>query len=267
MVHSDIQVARLAGVDIHYRDEGNQQGRPIVFANSLGTDLHLWDSLLRYLPSDYRLIRYDKRGHGLSSCPDGPYSMKQLSEDIEHLLDYLSIRDCLFIGLSIGGMIGQALASRRPDQVSSLVLACTAAKMGEPAQWEARIHSVHTQGMESIADAVMQRWFAPGFLATPASIAWRNMLTRTPSAGYAGCCHAIAHADLSEQTAKLQLPALGIAGSDDGASPPEMVKATLQSIPHSRFQVIDNAGHLPCVEQPAQFADLLLHFMREIHYV
>lgn len=258
-----MNIASLADIDLHWREDGNPQGRAVVFANSLGTDLRLWDAVLPLLPQSLRLIRFDKRGHGLSSCPAVPYSMNELVDDTEQFLDGLHIQNCLFVGLSIGGMIGQSLAVRRPDLISAMVLSNTAAKMGEQAMWHERIASIEANGIESMSDAILARWFSPAFLACSQAIGWRHMLQRTPLKGYIGCCHAIAGTDLSEQCSTLRLPVMGIAGSEDGASPAELVKATIDRIPNAQCHVIEGAGHLPCVEKPAHYAALLNKFIKE----
>ncbi len=262
-----MHVLMANGVKLNWREDGDPAGLPLVFANSLGTDLRLWDQILSLLPSGLRIIRFDKRGHGLSDCPSAPYAMDDLVSDAEALLDGLGISDCLFVGLSIGGMIGQGLAARRPDLIRALVLSNTAAKMGDAAMWQTRIDAILAGGIEALADAVMERWFSPAFLARPELTAWRNMLTRTPAEGYIGCCHAIAGADLSESTNTLTLPTLAIAGSEDGASPPDLVRGTAEMIAGSRFEVIDGAGHLPCVEDPAAYAVLLTDFLKEHAHV
>ncbi|MFV1875911.1 3-oxoadipate enol-lactonase [Nioella sp.] len=262
-----MRVLMANGVKLNWREDGDPAGVPVVFANSLGTDLRLWDQILPLLPSGLRIIRFDKRGHGLSDCPPAPYAMADLVSDAEALLDGLGISDCVFVGLSIGGMIGQGLAARRPDLVHALVLSNTAAKMGDAAMWQARIDAIRAGGIETLADAVMERWFSPAFLARPDLTAWRNMLTRTPVEGYIGCCHAIAGADLTESTKALTLPTLAIAGREDGASPPDLVQGTARMIAGSRFTVIEGAGHLPCVEDPAAYAALLNDFLKEHAHV
>jgi 3-oxoadipate enol-lactonase len=262
-----MRVLKANGVKLNWREDGDPAGVPVVFANSLGTDLRLWDQILPLLPSGLRIIRFDKRGHGLSDCPPAPYAMDDLLTDAEALLDGLGISDCVFVGLSIGGMIGQGLAARRPDLVHALVLSNTAAKMGDAAMWQTRIDAIRAGGIEALADAVMERWFSPAFLVRPDLTAWRNMLTRTPVEGYIGCCHAIAGADLTESTKALTLPTLAIAGSEDGASPPDLVQGTARMIAGSRFTVIEGAGHLPCVEDPAAYAALLNDFLKEHAHV
>lgn len=255
------------GIGLHWREDGDPAGRAVVFANSLGTDLRLWEALLPLLPDGVRVIRYDMRGHGLSDCPPAPYTMADLVADAEALLDALDIKACVFIGLSIGGMVAQGLAARRPDLIGALVLSNTAAKMGDAAMWQARIDAIEAGGLGATADAVMDRWFSPAFRTGPDLALWRNMLVRTPVEGYLGCCHAIAGADLAASTCKLALPTLAIAGSADGASPPELVRATAAMIPGSRLAVIEGAGHLPCVEAPAAYADLLDTFLKDTAHV
>lgn len=257
-------VAELENVRLHWCEHGNRDGRPVVFANSLGTDLRLWEKIIDRLPPGLRLIRFDKRGHGLSSCPPGPYGMADLTRDTAGLLDHLGVRSCVFVGLSIGGMIGQQLAATRPDLVGGLVLSNTAARMGEAQMWHDRIAAVRAGGIEALADPILERWFAPAFRATPEARLWRNMLTRTPVDGYIGCCHAIAGTDLTESTSKLRLPVLGVGGSEDGASPPDLVEATTRLIPNARYVEIEGAGHLPCVETPAEFSNHLSRFLKEI---
>ena len=152
-----MQVALANGVGLNWREDGDPAGYPVVFANSLGTDMRLWDQVLPLLPRGLRIIRFDKRGHGLSDCPPAPYAMEDLVSDAEALLDGLGLRACVFVGLSIGGMIGQGLAARRPDLVRALVLSNTAAKMGDAAMWQARIDAIRAGGIEALADAVIDR--------------------------------------------------------------------------------------------------------------
>lgn len=262
-----MHVARLNNLSLHWQEDGDPEGHPVVFANSLGTDLRLWDKVTPLLPKGLRIIRFDKRGHGLSDCPIGPYTMDELASDAEALLGKLGISGCTFVGLSIGGMIGQALAARRADMVASLVLSNTAAKMGDEAMWNDRISAIKAGGIEVLADPILERWFSADFRSTDELAVWGNMLTRTPREGYIGCCHAIANADLSETTSQLKLPTLGIAGSEDGASPPELVEGTVAMIEGASCHTIDGAGHLPCVENPTDYAALLTAFLKELGHV
>lgn len=262
-----MRFADLGDIRLHYRIDGDPDGAPVVFANSLGTDLRLWDPILPYLPVGLKLIRYDKRGHGLSDAPDAPYTMGALVRDVERLLDMLEVRDAMFVGLSIGGMIGQGLAVKRLDLVRALVLSNTGAKIGTKEMWDQRIAAVLSDGIESLADPVMERWFSRGFRETPELGLWRNMLVRQPVQGYAGCSAAISGTDFYTPTSGLRLPCLGIAGDEDGATPPDLVRETVDLIPGSQFHLIRKAGHLPCVEQPENYAARLVQFLRDTGHI
>lgn len=259
-----MSIARFDDVDLHYRDTGPRNGPALVFSNSLGTDLRLWDGVLPHLPEGLRVIRYDMRGHGLSSCPPAPYKMGTLVRDAERLLDHLQVRDCVFVGLSIGGMIAQGLAVKRLDLVRGLILSNTAAKIGTAQMWQERIEALRRGGIEALSDAVMERWFSAAFRAGPDLAEWKVMLERQPAEGYAGCAAAIAGSDLLAPTATLTLPCLAIAGSEDGSTPPDLVRETADLIRGADFALIRGAGHLPCVERPEKFAGLLNGFLKRI---
>ncbi|MEL6620694.1 MAG: 3-oxoadipate enol-lactonase [Pseudomonadota bacterium] len=256
-----MHMADLGDVALHYRIDGPEDGAPVVFVNSLGTDMRLWDPILPLLPEGLRILRFDKRGHGLSSCPDAPYSMGALVSDCERLMDLHGFRDVLFVGLSIGGMIAQGLAVKRLDLMRAMVLSNTGAKIMTKEVWSERIAAVEQGGIEALADAVMERWFSRDFQGNPDLPLWRNMLARQPDAGYAGCSAAISGTDFYATTATLRLPTLGIAGTEDGSTPPDLVRETVDLIPGSRFHLIRKAGHLPCVEQPREYARVLTDFM------
>jgi len=258
-----MMIADLGDVRLHYRIDGDPDGAPVVFANSLGTDLRLWDAVLPLLPAGLRIIRYDKRGHGLSSLPRGPYSMGALVRDAEALLDHLGVRDCLFVGLSIGGMIAQGLAVKRLDLVRAVVLSNTGAKIGTAQMWADRIETARTQGLGALVDGTMDRWFSKSFRATPELELWRNMFLRQPVEGWTGCAAAISGTDFYTPVSGLRLPVLGIAGDADGSTPPDMVRETVDLVPGSQFHLIRGAGHLPCVEKPADYAALLGQFIAD----
>jgi 3-oxoadipate enol-lactonase len=255
------------GVTLHVQLEGPEDGPVVMFANSLGTDLRVWDLLLPHLPEGLRIVRFDKRGHGLSDCPDGPYDMDALVTDAEAIIDAFGLRDITFVGLSIGGLIGQGLAARRPEVMRALVLMDTAAKIGSSEMWQERIDALRTGGIGSMAEAILDRWFAPEMRHDAARLApWRNMLTRTPIEGYIGCCAAIAEADFTQSTRALTLPVMAMAGSEDGSTTPEMVRATAD-LCNAAFHVIQDAGHLPCIEAPEQVGALITDFLKETAHV
>jgi 3-oxoadipate enol-lactonase len=257
-----MHMADLGDLRLNYRIDGPEDGTPVVFANSLGTDLRLWDQILPLLPQGLRILRFDKRGHGLSDLPEWPYSMGQLVHDTERLMDKLGFRDAIFIGLSIGGMIAQGLAAKRLDLVRAVVLSNTGAKIGTREIWQTRIDAVNAGGLAAVVDATMERWFSKPFHETDQYHAWRNMFLRCPAEGWTGCGAAISGSDFYASTAQLRLPALGIAGSEDGSTPPDLVRETVGLIPGSEFRLIRNAGHLPCVEAPEEYAAILTEFLK-----
>ncbi|UWS00691.1 3-oxoadipate enol-lactonase [Phaeobacter inhibens] len=255
--------ADLGDVQLHYQLDGTADGPPLVFANSLGTDLHVWDLVVERLPKELRIIRYDLRGHGGTPATPAPYSMGTLVRDAERLLDQLQVKGCIFVGLSIGGMIAQGLAIKRLDLMRGLVLSNTAAKIGTAAAWQQRIEAIKRDGIDAVADTIMERWFARAFRKSPELSHWRAHLLQQSVEGYIGCCAAIAGTDFYTPTSGLRLPTLGIAGSDDGATPADLVRETVDLIPGSKFELIRRAGHIPCVEQPEVFADRLITFLTE----
>lgn len=258
-----MKTAHLNDIDIHYRDDGPKDGPAVVFANSLGTDMRMWEPILPLLPPELRIIRYDKRGHGLSACPPAPYSMGALIKDAESLIDHLRLKDVVFVGLSIGGLIAQGLTVKRPDLFRAVVLSNTAAKIGTQEMWKERIDAVKAGGIASISDAILSRWFSRAFMTTRELGLWRRMLEAQPDTGYVGCCAAIAGTDFMTTTAKLTLPLLAIAGSEDGSTPPDLVRETAALVDGSRFELVRGGGHLPHVEEPHQYADLLIGFLKE----
>jgi 3-oxoadipate enol-lactonase len=255
-------VMRPDGIRIYSRIEGPKPAPVIVFSNSLGTTVHLWDQLLPLLPEGLRILRYDMRGHGRSDVPDAPYSMGQLVSDAEAVCDAHDVKDAVFVGLSVGGMIAQGLAVKRPDLIRALVLSNTAAKIGNPKLWQDRIAFIKAHGMAAASDEVMQRWFGRDFYATPAMAPWKDMLESTAVAGYTGVCAAIAGTDFYTPTAGLRIPTLGIAGAEDGATPSDLVSETVDLVPGSQFALIRRVGHLPCVENPTAFAAHLNSFLQ-----
>jgi 3-oxoadipate enol-lactonase len=248
------------GVALHIRDEGPKDGPVVMLANSLGTDLRVWDPMLAHMSDHLRVVRFDKRGHGLSDCPAAPYRIESLVSDAERVADALELRGVTFVGLSIGGLIGQGLAHKRPDVVKALVLMDTAAKIGDASMWQDRISALQDGGLASMSATILERWFAASFCKKPELAIWRAMLERTPLEGYIGCCHAIAGADFTESTANLSQPGLAIGGDEDGSTPPDLVKATADLM-GAEFALITDAGHLPCVEKPAETAALITTFM------
>lgn len=229
----------------------------LVFANSLGTDFRLWDRVAARLPGDWGILRLDKRGHGLSTmAPD--ISIDSLAGDIETLLDAYSITRFAGIGLSVGGLVMQRLALRRAGSMTHLVLSDTAARIGNDALWNQRIAAVTAGGVQAISDQILKNWFPADYHATEDFRMWRAMLERTDRAGYAAVSAAIRDADFSADLPRIALPTLALAGEMDGSTPPKLVRQMADRIPGARFEQIARAGHLPCVDRPEAFTELLL---------
>lgn len=260
-----MQAVTIDGTAVHYAVDGPDGAPALVFANSLGTDFRIWDGVLARLDGRFRTVRYDMRGHGLTGLGGGPYGMPRLAADLDALLDHLGVRAALVCGLSIGGLVAQQLVRDNPSRVRALVLCDTAARIGTPDMWQERIDAIERDGLEGLADAVMERWFAPAFRLTRRDelAVWRTMLVRTPAEGYARACAAIRDADLTADAARIAVPTLAVCGADDGATPPALVRALADSIPGARYREIGQAGHLPCVEQPDALAGHMLAFFEE----
>ncbi|WP_166417512.1 alpha/beta fold hydrolase [Cochlodiniinecator piscidefendens] len=257
----------LKDVTLHYRDEGDPNGSPLVLCHALGTSLHIWDDVLPLLPEGLRVVRFDLRGHGQSTVPTPPYSMGALVRDAEQLLDALAIQNCMFVGLSIGGMIAQGLAIKRLDQIRVLVLSNTAAKIGHAPHWDALIDRVRTGGSEALVDSTMKGWFSAQSLKDGIGQPWRQQFLATSQEALIGCLHAVKGTDFYTPTSGLRLPTLGISALSDTTIPPDLSRETIDLIPGSRFELIRRAGHLPCVEQPEAFADLLSEFLKETGHI
>jgi 3-oxoadipate enol-lactonase len=257
---------RAGDLIVHYDLTGPPDAPTILFANSLGTNFHVWDPQAAALVGRFRVLRYDMRGHGLTECPpasDDGYSVDRLAKDAVALLDVLQIGSVHFIGLSVGGMVGQRLAATAPDRVLSLTLCDTASRIGPASRWDDRIAAVSKGGLEAIADAVLKVWFTPDFLSRQPDTArgYANMLVRTPAQGYIGCCAAIRDADLRQDDARIQCPTLVVVGDQDPATPPSAARELSEAIRGARLETIEGAAHIPAVEQPAILNRLLGDFL------
>lgn len=244
---------RLGDVLLNVRVSG--EGPAVAFAHSLGTDGRMWDALLDRLSC--RAIRYDIRGHGLS--PRAPGALADHAADLAALLDAEAPEGALVVGVSVGGMIAQALAVARPDLVRGLVLSNTGLRVGTRAGWDDRIAAVTAGGVAAVSEAVLANWFAPDWIvANPdAATGWRTMLERQDRHGYADLCRTLAAADLTETSPRIAAPTLCVAGTADGSTPPDVVRAVADAVPGARMAVIDGAGHLPMLDATDRFADLV----------
>jgi 3-oxoadipate enol-lactonase len=253
----------------HFVEDGQEAGPPIVFINSLGTDLRIWDQVIRGLRTGYRVIRYDKRGHGLSDCPPGPYRLEHFADDLDHLRKKLDLSAMAVIGISIGGLIALEYALRYPESVSTLILCDTSARIGSEKLWMDRMVFVNSQGMAQAAPDIIPIWFADSYeIDHPAEHqGYLNMLARTPREGYVASCAALRDGDLRERVRQINVKTLVITGREDKASPPEQGQALADTLPDARFEIIDGAGHLACIEQPDLLAQKIEGFLLERGHV
>jgi 3-oxoadipate enol-lactonase len=258
-LHYTVREARDVAVPLH----------TIVLSHSLGSDASLWDRLANALSSDHRVICYDHRGHGDSDTPGGPYTMADLTDDAERLLGEIDARfqsgPVVWIGLSLGGMVGQELALQCPQRLRGLVIAnaCAGYSAEARAQWQQHIAAIESQGLEGVANAAMERWFCDRFRADKAAAVarWRRRMVSTPVAGYLGACHAVMNHDTAARLAHISVPTLVIAGSADVSVPLAQSRAVADAIGGAQWALIEDAAHLSVLEQPAAFEAAVAVFL------
>lgn len=239
-------------VDLNCSISGADDAPVLLLGGSLGTTLDMWDPQVPALSATHRVIRFEHRGHGGSPVPTGPYSMDDLGTDVLTMLDRLDLGRVSYCGLSIGGMVGQWLAINAPERIDRLVLLCTAPYLPPASAWHERAAAVREAGTpEVVADAVLGRWFTPGYAASHPDVAarYRAMISGIDAEGYAGCCEAIAGMDLRSGLAGISAPTLVVAGRQDPSIPPEHGEAIAGAVPGARIEILDPAAHLASVER------------------
>jgi 3-oxoadipate enol-lactonase len=252
-------------IQMNYELTGKDDGAVVIFSHSLGCSLAMWDPQMDSLEPHFRILRYDTRGHGLSQASVGAYTLELLGEDAIGLLDALDIDAVHWVGLSMGGMIGQYLALNHADRLRSLILCDTSAAIPEEAQplWQERIDAARDKGMEALIEAVMERWLSPSSIGrnsvTVARI--RTQFLATSVDGYVGCSEAIRKHNYMDQLANINIPTLIIVGEDDPGTPVAASKAMHERIPNSKLIVVPSARHLSNLEQPKLFNTALLDFL------
>lgn len=265
-----MQFAKLNNVNLHFQEIGAPEGKPlIVFINSLGTDFRIWRDVIIRFVGEAEVLTYDKRGHGLSEVGPSPYTIEDHAADLAALMDHLGKRNAIIVGLSVGGLIAQALYKTRPDLVRAMVLSDTATKIGSSDLWNDRISSIEIGGMDSLADSVMVRWFSEEFIAKNAEevAGFRTMLARQPIEGYIGTCAAIRDADYTQDASVISVPVMCLVGLADQSTTPAHVYEMASHINNARYEEIKDAAHLPCIEQPDAYANLLKDFIRTMDEV
>jgi 3-oxoadipate enol-lactonase len=250
------------GCMIHVEVEGPQNAPVLMLSNSLGTNLHMWDDQVASWTRYFRLVRYDRRGHGQSSAPKGPYTMERLGRDVLAVIDTLDIDKINWCGLSMGGMVGQWLGAHAPGRVDKLILSNTSSFFPDKSIWEGRLKTVRDKGLAAIVDANMERWFTKDFRErSPQAIAkMREMFLATKADGYIGCGEAIRDMDHRPLLPKISAPTLVIAGKHDPATTLEANEFICEHVPNADIAVLDTA-HIANVERPELYADTVLGFL------
>jgi 3-oxoadipate enol-lactonase len=250
------------GCTIHAELEGPERAPVLMLSNSLGTNLHMWDEQKGPLTRHFRLVRYDRRGHGKSSAPKGPYTMERLGRDVLGVLDGLGIQKINWCGLSMGGMVGMWLGANAANRIDKLILSNTSTHFPDPAMWDARIKMVRDVGLAGVVDANMERWFTKGFRerAPQQMTKMREMFVATPIEGYIGCGEAIRDMDHRPLLPRITVPTLVIAGRHDPATTLEAGEYIKDHVPGARIAVLE-AAHISNLEQPQAYADAMLGFL------
>lgn len=256
------------GVSMRYTLDGPASAPVVTLSHSLATDLSMWDPQMPALTARYRVLRYDTRGHGGTDAPAGAYTLEQLAEDARALLRALGIPRTHWVGLSMGGMIGQVLALTPPGVLASLALCDTTSRIPPEAKpvWDDRIRTAETRGMEPLVEPTLARWLTLPFRARRADVVERvaTMIRRTDPRGYVGCCHAIAALDLTDRLGAIALPTLIVVGADDAGTPVAASRAIHERIPGSELVVIESASHLSNLEQPEAFDRAVSAFLAQV---
>jgi len=251
------------GCPIYVEITGREGAPTLMLSNSLGTNLHMWDDQADVFAKHFRLIRYDRRGHGKSGVPKGPYTMERFGRDVICVLDALKIAKTNWCGLSMGGMVGQWLGANAPDRVEKLVLSNTNFHYADKGPWNDRIKFVHEKGLAQLVDPNMERWFTAGFRArAPQAIArMKEMFLATDPAGYIACCEAVRDMDFTASNPHITNPVLVIVGKQDPATPPSAGETIVKQIKGAKLVALD-AAHISNIEQPQAYSDAVLNFLR-----
>lgn len=250
------------GCQLNVRIDGRADGPALIFSNSLGATLAMWEPQVAALADDFRIIRYDRRGHGASSIDPRPYSMERFGRDVLAILDHLKITKAHWCGLSMGGMVGQWLGANAPQRINKLILSNTSSWYPDKTPWNDRIKTVRESGLASMVDGNMSRWFTPGFIAkAPDAIAkMKEMFVATKPDGYIACCEAVRDMDFRESNPKVSVPTLVIVGAQDPATPPAAGEAIRKAIPGAQLVSLD-AAHIANIEQPQAYTDTIVKFI------
>jgi len=254
------------GIQIHYELLRKTDAPVVMLSHSLACSMVMWNPQLHVLQPHFQVLLYDMRGHGETEATEGAYTLDQLAADAIGLLDVLNIDTVHFVGLSIGGMIGQCLALNHADRLQSLTLCDTAPIIPDEAKplFQERMHAVRTKGMQALVQGTLERWFTKSYLKRnpPEADLIRHHISTTSVAGYLGCCEAILGLNYLDRLSEIQLPTLIIVGEDDPGTPVEASQSIKERIPHSKLVILPSAAHLSNIEQAEAFNTTLMEFLQ-----
>lgn len=257
----------IGSCQINIETSGNVNGPVVMMAHSLGCSLRMWDPQMQLLEKDYHVVRLDMRGHGASDAPAGPYTLDQLADDVIAVMDHQGIEQAHWVGLSIGGMFGQSLLLRYPERFLSAVLCDTMSKLPEGAKslWDTRIAKVEAEGLGSIKQATLERWFTPDFLAGGGAAvdAVGAQIDQVTDSGYIACSQAITGLDFIDQLSNIQTQVLLMVGAEDTATPVSASEEMNTRLPNSELIILEKASHISNVEQAKAFNTALGQFLRQ----
>jgi 3-oxoadipate enol-lactonase len=253
--------AKVNGIETNYEIHGKEGAPWLTFSHSLACSLRMWDGQIEAFQDRFRILAYDTRGHGASEAPKGPYTLDMLAEDLRQLLEQLKIRKTSFVGLSMGGMIGQTLALKNPELFDRVVLADTGhAQTPETLkQWDERIKTAESKGMQPLVQGTIERWFTKDFRDKPIVKKIAELIASTPVPGYVGCCQAIAKLSTTARLKEIKRPVLAIAGEQDAAAPG--TRYIGENVPGAKLVMIAQAAHIANIEQAEAFNRALREFL------
>ena len=249
--------AKTNGIELYYEVHGREGAPWLVFSHSLACSVRMWDAQITAFRDRYRVLVFDTRGHGQSAAPAGAYTLEQMADDVKGLLEQLGVQRAHFVGLSMGGMIGQTFALKYPGIFQSLTLADTTSRYPAEAAgaWAERIKTAETRGMQPLVEPTLARWFTEPFRNAKPELVARiaAQIAATPVPGYVGCCHAIPKIDLSARLKEIRCPILVIVGEQDAGTPVAMAREIRDNAPGAQLVVLPNTAHLSNIEQPEGF--------------
>ena len=259
--------AATNGIEINYSVEGTGT-EWITLSHSLACNMSMWDEQMELLKPKFKVLRFDTRGHGGSSAPAGSYTLEQMADDVHGLFALLGIKQTHWMGLSMGGMIGQTYALKYPGVFKSMILADTTSRRPPNAEqmWGDRVKAVEANGMKAVTQVTLERWFTAPYRASHPDVMARitRDIEATPVVGFAGCCVAIAQIDVTDRLKEINCPTLVTVGDQDHGTPPEMAKIIAANLPGAELKIIPGAAHIANIEQTGIYNRNMMAFYARV---